>query len=280
MRKRLLIGFVVIVAMGLAWLALPLSTPSAEKPVVPATPTAVRGEKQTGTDARELGRLPPQVVPVLMYHSVGPEKGNDAVITRERFAEQMNYLRQNDYHPISLDELEAYMEGRGKLPPKPVVLTFDDGYRDTYEVVFPILKKHGFRSVLFIPATFVGSRLTWQELQEMRAAGMEIASHSYTHRDLGKMSPAEQAEEIARAKEILDRNLQQDTRYFCYPNSSYNQVTLRLLREKGFKLAFTIEPGWAKPGDDPLTLRRVWMGNSVDVLHLEERLTREDYSIL
>jgi len=270
-----LTGIIVIAVMGMAGMMSLSLSPNGK--TVPVAPNAVREEKPTGLP----GEQPPiKGIPVLMYHSVGTEKNNDAVITRERFSEQMNYLRQNQYQPISLDELEAYLGGSGKLPTKPVVLTFDDGYRDTYEVVFPILKQHGFKSVLFIPATFVGNRLTWQELQEMKAAGMEIASHSYTHRDLGKMSPAEQAEEIAQSKEILDRNLQQDTRYFCYPNSSYNQVTLRLLRETGFTMAFTIDAGWVKSGDNPLTLQRVWMGNSIDVRHLEERLTREDYSIL
>ena len=278
MNKRVLIGVIVIAALVLVGIAVPFSLLSNEKAPMPTSFNASLDDKQTKSIAQATGQS--TGIPVLMYHSVGAAKDNDAVITRERFSEQMNYLQQNSYQPISLEELEAYLDGRGKLPLKPVVLTFDDGYRDTYEVVFPILKQHGFKSVLFIPATFVGERLSWEELREMKASGMEIASHSYTHRDLGKMSTQEQAAEISKSKEILDRFLQQDTRYFCYPNSSYNQVTLRLLRENGFKLAFTITPGWVKPGDDPLTLKRVWMGNSVDVHHLEERLTLEDYPIL
>lgn len=219
----------------------------------------------------------PPGVPVLMYHKIGDEPNNDAVISREKFLEQMNYLHRNGYHPISLEELYAYLTRGQKLPPRPVVITFDDGYRDTYEVALPVLKQYGFKSVLFIPGMQVGKRLSREELLEMRAAGMEIAAHGFYHRPLGALSPREQEEEIKKSKEILDQTLGQDTRFFCYPNGSYNRETLRILREAGFVMAFTMEPGWAKPGDDLLTLKRIWMGNRINPAHLQERLTREDY---
>lgn len=223
---------------------------------------------------------PPVGVPVLMYHQISDEKGNDAVISQERFKEHMEYLHRNGYSPLTLDELDAYLSGRLELPPKPVVLTFDDGYRDTYEIALPVLKSYGFKSTLFIPAAEDDRRLSWQELREMKAAGMEVASHSYSHRELAAMSPAEQLAEIVKSKEILDRNLGQDTKYFCYPNGSFSDTTLKALKDKGFRLAVTIDAGWVKRGDNPLTLKRVWMGNAVDVRHLEQRLTKEDYPII
>ena len=222
----------------------------------------------------------PPGVPVLMYHSIGEEKDNDAVISRELFVAHMAYLYQKDYHPISLDDLYGYLSARMPLPPKPVVISFDDGYKDTYEVAFPVLKQYGFKSVLFVPAGDVGKNLSWQQLQEMKAAGMEIASHSFHHISLSDLSIEEQMVEITKSKELLDHDLGQDSKYFCYPNGGYTQKTLQLLKEKGFVLAVTIEPGWVKPGDDPLTLRRIWMGNSVELRHLEERLTREDYPLI
>lgn len=219
----------------------------------------------------------PPGVPVLMYHKIGDEPNNDAVISREKFLEQMDYLHQNRYHPISLEELYAYLTRGEKLPPRPVVITFDDGYRDTYEVALPVLKQYGFKSALFIPGMQVGRRLSREELLEMKAAGMEVAAHGFYHRSLGMLSPREQEEEIRKSKEILDRTLGQDTRFFCYPNGSYNRETLRILREAGFVMAFTMEPGWAKPGDNLLALKRIWMGNRISPAHLQERLTREDY---
>lgn len=219
-------------------------------------------------------------VPVLMYHSVGEEANNDAVISVALFKEHMLYLHQNGYQPISLSQLQAYLQGKSGLPAKPVVLTFDDGYRDTYEVVIPILKQYGFKSVLFIPAGDTGQRLSWQEIREIKKSGMEISSHSFHHRELGGLSRAEQLDEVAKSKEVLDRMLGQNTQYFCYPNGSYDDDTFRALREQGFSLAVTTNPGWAKPGDNLLALPRVWMGNGVDLKRFKERLTREDYSIL
>jgi len=222
----------------------------------------------------------PSGVPVLMYHSIGEEINNDAVISRDRFVAQMKYLYQNGYHPISLEDLYGYLSAKKALPSKPVVISFDDGYRDTYEVAFPVLQQYGFKSVLFIPAGEVGKALSWQELREMKAAGMEIASHSFHHVSLSDLSIEEQRVEISKSKELLDQYLEQDSKYFCYPNGSYTQKTLQLLKDNGFVLAVTIDPGWAKSGDDPLTLRRIWMGNTVELRHLEERLTREDYPLI
>ncbi|MDF2929455.1 MAG: pgaB 2 [Anaerospora sp.] len=222
----------------------------------------------------------PRGIPVLMYHSIGDERDNDAVISKERFVEQMDFLYKNHYNPITLDELAGYISEGKALPEKPVVLTFDDGYRDTFDVAMPVLKQYRFPSMVFIPAGEVGTNLTWEQLKEMKASGMQVGSHSYFHRELAKLSPAEQAEEIAKSKQVLDRNLNQDTRWFCYPYSSYNDITLKLLREKGMTFAVTTNAGWAKKGDNPLVLNRVWIGNSVDLKHFEERLTKEDYSIL
>lgn len=222
----------------------------------------------------------PPGVPVLMYHSLSQEKNNDAVISPERFAEQMEFLFKNGYKPISMDELYDYISGVKGLPAKPVVLTFDDGYRDNLEIALPILKQYGFKSTIFTLTAEGEMRLTWSELNHMKTAGMEVVSHSYTHRELGGLDISVQAEEIKHSKQILDRNLRQETRYFAYPNSSYSKQTIQILKDHGIRMAFTTEPGWVKRGDNPFNLKRVWIGNSVDISHFEERLTKENYSIL
>lgn len=219
-------------------------------------------------------------IPVLMYHSIAEEKGNDAVISPELFAKHMEYLYQHKYYTASLDELYDHLTGRKALPEKSVVLTFDDGYLDTYSIAMPILKRYGFKSTVFVPAADIGKNLTVIQLNEMKQAGMVIASHSNNHRDLSPLTDKEQLEEVTESKAKLDNLLSQDTKYFCYPNGSYNESTLQILRKNGFKMAFTINPGWVKPQDNLLLLKRVWMGNSITLQHLEERLTTENYPIL
>lgn len=250
-------------------------------PAIPSQPASSKLETTTQQQTTINQSLTvPHGVPVLMYHSIGDEPNNDAVISKERFAEQMAFLHSKQYNPLTLDELYSYITAKKPLPPKPVVITFDDGYRDTYDVALPILKKYGFRSTMFIPAGDVGKYLTWQQLREMKAAGMDIGSHSYTHRELDGLSREVQAAEITKAKELLDRELNQDTRWFCYPYGTFNQTTKELLKANGITIAVTIKPGWTKAGDDPLTLQRVWLGNGVTLKHFEERLTSENYSIL
>jgi len=274
MKRKLFMVVTFVILIGL----LGVFYQQGRGPAKQAEP-AVAGLAMKSSPLAEAKAFPPGV-PVLMYHSIDEEQNNDAVISKARFSEQMKYLHEHDYHPVSLDDLHDYLTLHKELPLKPVVITFDDGYRDTYEIAMPVLKQYGFRSVLFFAVGKDGGRLSWEELREMKASGMEIASHSYNHRSMGGLSRAEQAEEIQSSKKTLDQHLKQNTRWFCYPNSSYGPETLELLKANGFTTAVTTEPGWVKPGDDPLTLRRIWMGNSVDLKHFEERLTKEKYSII
>lgn len=257
--------------LSLLLAAMILRLPLGTLPVSAVDPTAV-----SEVEEQDL----PLAVPVLMYHSIGEEKDNDAVISRERFQQHMAYLHEHGYHTVTLDDLYAYVHDKRPLPTRPVVITFDDGYRDTYETALPILQQYGFKGVLFIPASEIDQRLKRDELQAMRAAGWDIGAHSYTHRELSALSATEQEAEISQAKAALDRALDQDTRYFCYPNGCYDQTTLRLLQKHGFVLAFTTEPGWVRPEDNVFTLPRVWLGNEIDLDRLADRLARPDYPLL
>ncbi len=271
--KRLL--YILLVGLSVAMLAGCGSsgsggnTPAKDKPVAP---------KQTAATPQPTAV--PSGVPVLMYHKIGDEKNNDAVISEELFAAQMDFLKKNGYNPITMDELYAYMTEKKPLPLKPLVITFDDGYRDTYEIAMPILKKHGFRSMMFIPASDVGKNINWNELREMKAAGMDIGSHSYTHTDLEGMSKQKQTEEITKAKETFDRELKQDTKWFCYPYGGYDNTTRAIMKEKGITMSVTMNPGWAKYGDDPLVIKRIWVGNKVTLKYFEERISKADYTSL
>ncbi len=283
MNRKSIISFVLLLVITL-FVVTACGLPAQQtgpNPAMPSQPASSKPEPTTKTQVSVNQSLAvPHGVPVLMYHSIGDEPNNDAVISKERFAEQMAFLHSKQYNTLTLDELYGYITAKKPLPSKPVVITFDDGYRDTYEAALPILKQYGFRSTMFIPVGDVGKYLTWQQLREMKAAGMDIGSHSYTHRELAGLSREVQATEITKAKELLDRELNQDTRWFCYPYGTFNQTTKELLKANGITIAVTINPGWTKAGDDPLTLQRVWLGNGVTLKHFEERLTSENYSIL
>ncbi len=204
-------------------------------------------------------------VPVLMYHEIG-DGPNELYVSVDSFAGQMDLLAKRGFTTVSLDQLYAALVQDGPLPEHPVVLTFDDGYQSAYEVVFPILKKHGFRGVFFVPTQSVGSRnrLTWDQLKEMQAGGMDIESHTEHHVDLEVISSdwTRLAQETSGARETLQSQLGTKVEYFCYPSGRYNDKVLEAVQAAGYKGAFTTKPGWTTSAQSPLEWRRIRINRS------------------
>ncbi|WP_245527253.1 polysaccharide deacetylase family protein [Anaeroglobus geminatus] len=136
--------------------------------------------------------VPEQGIPVLMYHMIGDAEDNDAVLKESHLRAQMKFLKDNDFHPITMEQLYEYIVFNKPVPVNPVVITFDDGYPDTYSVVMPLMKEFGFACTVFIPTYDAdqGTRLTWRQIKEMQASGMTIAGHGYHHERLAEMSEA------------------------------------------------------------------------------------------
>lgn len=223
--------------------------------------------------------VPEKGIPVLMYHMIGDEPDNDAVLLESHLREQMQYLKDNGFHPISLDQLYDYIVHGNAVPVNPVVLTFDDGYPDTYFVVMPLMKEYGYPCAVFVPTddTDKGLRLTWQQVREMQEAGMTIASHSYRHERLTDMDRATAEEYVRLSQGRLKEVLGTENEYFCYPYGRADEAVRELMKENGIKLAVTMNPGWAKYGDDPYAIRRIWIGNPVELENFAQRITTEQY---
>jgi peptidoglycan/xylan/chitin deacetylase (PgdA/CDA1 family) len=223
--------------------------------------------------------VPEKGIPVLMYHMIGDVPDNDAVLLESHFREQMQFLKDNGFHPITLQQLHEYMTEGKAVPVKPVVLTFDDGYPDTYSIVMPVMKEFGFPCTVFIPTYDAdqGTRLTWQQIQEMKDAGITIASHSYRHERLTELSAAAVEEDVQKSQEALKQRLGIDNEFFCYPYGRVNEAVEDVMKKHGVKLAVTMNPGWAKRGDNPYAVNRIWIGNAVDIENFEQRVTTEQY---
>ena len=162
-------------------------------------------------------------VPVLMYHSIGAattrEFGRFAVDPAE-FAEQMDYLDAAGYRTMTAADLAASRRGR-PLPPRPVVLTFDDAYADFYSTALPVLRDHDFCATLYVPTGYVGGTasflsglgeghrpvLSWQALRDIAAAEVEVAAHSHTHPQLDRVPAAVINDEVRRSRCLLEDNL-------------------------------------------------------------------------
>ncbi len=206
-------------------------------------------------------------VPILMYHYISelPTDADryrrDLTVTPERFEAQLQYLAQAGYHPISLTDLYLNLMEGYPLPPKPIVLTFDDGYRDAYEVAFPLLLKYGFTGTFFVlatPAHFESPEyLTWAQMKEMSDAGMDIQSHGRDHVDLRNRSYDFLVYQTLGVQEAIEYHTGRPPRFFCYPSGKYDANLIAVLKSAGYWAAVTTEWGRTHTRDNLFELPRL-----------------------
>lgn len=215
-------------------------------------------------------------IPVLYYHSVQVMPGSTAVVSPTKFTEQMQYLADNGYHPLTMAEFSAIMEGQAAAPDKPVLLTFDDGYVDNHSTVMPLLSKLGFPATLFMsPGVMDDKRfINWDQAADLRDNGWDIHPHGMTHPYLTKLTAEEQAYEIMEARKQIEEKLGITADVFCYPYGQYNNATLKILKDNGFRYAFTIDQGKTTPKQHPYKLKRVFVNGEEDLAALVRKLTK------
>jgi peptidoglycan/xylan/chitin deacetylase (PgdA/CDA1 family) len=208
-----------------------------------------------------------QIVPVLCYHHFAERCESSLCTPTSLFEQQMRFLKESGYSVISTAELVEFLAFRKAIPKKAVVINLDDGYRSTYEIAYPILKRYGFTATLFIYTSFIGASrnaLTWDQLRTMKADGFEVGSHTVNHVDLSKKPDGESEKEyLARvrrellvSKQILDDKLNQNTRYIAFPYGEFTPAVLRLCEETGYRLGFSVKGGGNPFFSEPLTLKR------------------------
>lgn len=195
---------------------------------------------------------------VLEYHRVHDDNSIYS-ISPNLFDRQMQYLAENGYTAISLEQLEDGLANKSPLPSKSVLITFDDGYEDNYSSALPILEKYGMRSVAFIIIDKVGqpNYLTWDEVKDMQVRNTEIESHTLSHRSLIGLNPDEQKNEIETSKTILEQHVGRPVTYFSYPYGDFDASMFSLLQRAGYHGAFSGINGINFPGQNTFTLKRI-----------------------
>jgi peptidoglycan/xylan/chitin deacetylase (PgdA/CDA1 family) len=217
-----------------------------------------------------------QAVTILCYHRFGP-RANTLTVTPAAFEAQLAWLAKNGYTVVALDRLPAFLEGREPLPKKAVVITIDDGYRSTYEIAFPLLRKHGFPATVFLYSDFVGApdALTWAQMKEMTASGLfDIQPHSKTHSNLTLRGPDESESryrervrrEVEAPVDAIRSQLGERSIAYAFPYGDVNDVVVGELRAKGVTLGVTVTPGGNAFFAPPYMLRRtmVFGGDDLD----------------
>lgn len=201
---------------------------------------------------------PTKGIPVLAYHKVS---NDDSIysIDKEQFDWQMKYLVENGYTTISLSQLADSQTGNAPLPPKPVIITFDDGYEDNYTTALPILNKYGLTAAIFITVDKVGQPgyLSWKQINTLQARGVDIGSHTLSHSALTEIADADRKKEITTSKALLDQHLVKPIDFLAYPHGKYSRTFFNELQQAGYRGAFTGQTGLNFPSTDPYQLKRI-----------------------
>jgi peptidoglycan/xylan/chitin deacetylase (PgdA/CDA1 family) len=205
-------------------------------------------------------------VPILMYHRIDFHRPGLPPITQRltvdpgAFAAQMTWLANHGAHAITqLQLFNALMYGR-PLPPHPVMITFDDGYRDVLGHAAPVLKRLGMPATAYVITDRISngdsSFLTWGDLRLLERAGVTIGSHTVTHADLPSLSDSQARTELTASRRLLERRLGHPVQWLAYPAGREDARIVSLARNAGYVLAVTTQPGADQHAADPLRLSR------------------------
>jgi peptidoglycan/xylan/chitin deacetylase (PgdA/CDA1 family) len=232
---------------------------------------------------------PESTVPILMYHQVSETPQPDFAkytVTKRAFAAQMKWLASAGYTAIDLPALVAHRRDQLPLPEQPVVITFDDGFRDCAEIAGPVLASHGLAATFFLVAGLMGRSshwlvaergielplMSWEDARALERAGHHCESHSMTHPRLGLVSASECRAELARSRATIEAELGHPVRCLAYPFGSENQQVRDLAADCGYEAACAVTIGLSTAADDPLALRRVPVLGSDSLLDFISRL--------
>ena len=199
-------------------------------------------------------------IPILMYHSISDgDSNNSLLVPPTLFDQHIKWLSDNGFKSMSLDEV-SIARTTGKVPEKPVVITFDDGYADNYTEAFPILQKYNMKGTFFIitdKSDKDGYFMSSDMLKEMKENGMEIENHTAYHLELNTLSREEQVASIENAQVFLNDIIGVKSQHLCYPVGRYDDITIEVAKELDIDLAVTTESGISSFGDESHKLKRI-----------------------
>lgn len=218
---------------------------------------------------------------ILTYHRIGamPPGGTDRfTVTPERFAQHLACLRTAGCHAVTPADWAQALARLRPLPGRPVLITFDDGYRDFPTTALPLLRRYGFTATLFLVAEQVGGTaewepdprnrtplLSWPEIRELRDAGITFGAHSTRHVPLTGLAPEPAVRDGARARAILERELERPVTALAYPYGDHDEATRRAMAAAGYTLGLTWERRISHVGDDPMRLPRIEISGADDL---------------
>ena len=217
----------------------------------------------------------PKLPRILMYHSVEPGEATGMNVPPERFEQQLLQLQKRRYTPATLSEL-----GRNPTLNKPLVITFDDGFRNNYTHAFPLLKKYGFKATIFLsPQISDIERLEPEEIREMGESGLiEFGGHTMNHVNLTKVDDTTARREIEESIKTVASLASNPCRTFAYPFGRYLPKHSDMLREAGIEMAVTVKKR-IRPLGNLFEIPRLSVHGGANRLQFHLILTRGRYRV-
>lgn len=207
---------------------------------------------------------------VFCYHRFEDRPKDSLAIKPEEFEAQMQALKDQGIEVISMNDFLAWQRGEKSIPPKSALITIDDGYLSGYTTAWPILKKFGYPFTMFIYTDYVkggprtgGQSMTWEQLGEMRDAGVDIQSHTTTHGALNAKKGKSDAEyqawlqnELAGSKKMIEDQLGISVKALAYPYGLHNETVHKAVADAGYEVAFTVYGQRNRHGSDQTQVGR------------------------
>jgi peptidoglycan/xylan/chitin deacetylase (PgdA/CDA1 family) len=220
---------------------------------------------------------------IMAYHRVSTDR-DELAVTPTAFRAQMEALLRAGAQPVRLDEALDLLEERPAS--RYVCVTFDDGYHDNLDHAIPVLRDLQIPATIFIPSGFIDGNarpywyehpppmLSWSELREIAQDDLfAIGAHTRTHPALPKLSDDGAWIEIAASKRDVEEHTDQRATAFAYPAGLYGEREIRMVREAGYRVGVTVEPGLIGPGHRPQTLPRSFIDRRDNLHMFEAKLT-------
>lgn len=195
-----------------------------------------------------------RMVSILTYHHLSHTRANKTTVRLSDFIQQMAYLKLNRYRVITLDQLSDFLNLKGSVPEKAVVITFDDGWRSTLDLALPVLRKYGYPATLFLYTDLVGSTkkaLTWKQVRQLdKTRVIDVQCHSKSHRNLKPRKDEDLKkylsmlkEELIVSRRTLRRKIGKICRYLAYPYGASNHLVAAMAQKAGYRAAFSVSRG-------------------------------------
>jgi peptidoglycan/xylan/chitin deacetylase (PgdA/CDA1 family) len=195
-------------------------------------------------------------LPCFTYHHVDPKITNDITIKPATFEAELKMLKSLGYHSITARQLVDHQTLGTPLPDKPVMLTFDDGWRNQYTHAWPLMKKYGFTGTFFINPQPISAHykgyMTRDMISALAKAGNDIESHTWRHLRLTRTNTEQTASfqkrsrsQLTQANDWIRKVVGQQPVALCYPYGYYDLETIGLAQAVGYKVAFTVDEGVA-----------------------------------